>query len=749
MKPLQTASRAPRQIDKARELYNAGQYRAAFKEAERAEQIHGKRADASYWQMAAALGMQDTQQAGEILRDGLQRFPANIDLMSLGGFVLLRNGKHEDARQLLQQCVANAPGSISGWVHYAALLLELREPAAAKEAALKALAIDPNEPIAACNYALALKETGEMGEAMEALWKAVRLAPKNLAIRANLLFAMLFAQETTAPDLLREARAYEQLLLAGQRFPLRKHALRQDGGPIRLGLLSNDLLRHACAYFILPLLANLDRTRVEVVAFSLNPQSDHVTDKIRLHANQFIELAGKSTADIVDIVRGQQIDVLIDLGGHTGTSPLPYMVHGLAPVQMTWLGYPGSTGLSAIDYRITDWTCDPEGFEPHYSEALLRAPAFCTYAPLIHSPLETYGAKYRVQDTPALRNGTGAITFGSCNNLGKVTDQTLALWGAVMARCPGSRLLIEARDIDNDAVSGPLLARLARVGIDAGSVIRVPRLVQNQYLTYNNIDIVLDTWPLTGGTTTCDAVWMGVPVVSRAGAAYHSRISAGVLHAIGLDGLVCADEREYVEVAVHLATHLEELNALRLSTRQRFEQSPLADSAGFARWLEDQLTTLVQPHRPIDSQPAGSLDGVYFADAWHTMAEIVVAIAGLLDAQRYVELRSLMENFSAKWPRHWITAYVLAEIAHHSGQPEACVEYLMESIGLRAYHLPLYRVLSARMDAYQYDKGMLAEFLQQQFGMSLAFLEQQGTPTVLEVLGIDIARAQNLEPAHA
>lgn len=746
MKPT-NASKSPRQIEKARAAYQAGQYRAVLREAEKAEQILGKRADASYWQMAAWLALQDTKKAGEILRDGLQHFPDDIELMSLGGFVLLRNGEHEQARQLLQHCVGAAPGSLSAWVHYAALLLELREPAAAKEAASKALAIDPNEATAACNYALALKETGEMVEAMPALRKAVKLAPRSLAIRANLLFAMLFAQETTALDLLREARTYETLLLDGPRLPRNDIAPRRTSGPIRLGLFSNDLLRHACAYFILPLMAHLDRSRVEVVALSLNPQSDHVTDKIRLHANEFIELAGRTTTDIVQTIRDAQLDVVMDLGGHTGNSPLPYMVHELAPVQMTWLGYPGSTGLKSIQYRISDATCDPEGFEPHYTETLLRAPTvFCTYAPLVHSPLNAYGPKYRVQETPALR--TGAITFGSCNNLGKITEQTVALWSAVLARCPDSRLLIEARDLDNDAVSGPLLARLAQAGIDPARVACVPRLATNQYLTYHDIDIMLDTAPLTGGTTTCDALWMGVPVITLAGSAFHSRMSASFLHALGLGGLICHSDEAYVEMAAQLAADANQLNALRLSLRQRFEQSPLADSAAFARWMEDQLTEALKPHRPVDSTP-GPHDGVYFSGTWHTMAEIVIAVAGLLEAGRYVELRALLENFSAKWPRHWIVPYALAEIEHRAGQHDTAVDYLMESVGLRPYHLPLYRLLSARLDEYQYDKGSLGEFMLQQLGVPLALVEQQGAPTVLEVLGIDVSQPMQAEPAHA
>ncbi|WP_043367227.1 tetratricopeptide repeat protein [Cupriavidus sp. WS] len=747
MKSIKIAPRSPRQIDKARELYAAGQYRAALKEAERAEHIYGKSANASYWQMAAALGLLDTKRAADILGDGLQHFPGDVELMSLGGFVLLRNGDHEGARRLLLQCVTTAPAAISGWVHYAALLLELREPAAAKEAALKALALDPNEPVSACNYGIALKETGEMVEAIAALRKAVRLAPENPAIRANLLFVMLFAQDTTALDLLREAKAYEQLLLARQRLPHSNPAPRENGGPIRLGLISNDLMRHPCAYFILPLLANLDRTRIEVMVFSLNPRSDRVTDKIRSHANRYFELAGKPKANIVDVIRGEQLDVLVDLGGHTGTSPLPYMVHRLAPVQMTWLGYPGSTGMAAIDYRISDWTADPAGFEPHYTETLLRAPdVFCTYSPLVHSPLEVYEEKYRVQETPALQ--IGRITFGSCNNLGKITDQTIALWGTVMTRCPDSRLLIEARDIDSDSVSAPLLARLAKAGIAPDRVSCIPRLAKNQYLTYHDIDIVLDTLPLTGGTTTCDALWMGVPVVTLAGTAFHSRMSASFVHTLGLSGLACGNEAEYADVAVQLATDIEGLNGLRLSLRQRFEQSPVADGAAFARWMEAQLTVIVAQRRVLQNTAPGPKDGVYFSGTWHTTAEIVIAIAGLLDARRYAELRGLLENFSAKWPKHWIVPYVLAEIEHHTGQPDAVVGYLMESIGLRTYHLPLYRLLNARMDEYLYDKSALGEFLQQQFGMSLDILSQQGTPTMLEVLGIEVGQAREAEFAN-
>ncbi|WP_454733729.1 MULTISPECIES: O-linked N-acetylglucosamine transferase, SPINDLY family protein [Cupriavidus] len=740
MKRPQHAPTLPPPIARAQTLYEAGKFRESLAQADKAEKLLGRQAEIRYWQAAAYLGLHDTIRAGEVIDQALREFPEHTRLMALGGAIAMRNGDHARARAWLERCIELAPGQIHGWINYGALLAELREYAGARDAAQKALALDPHEPVAYANYASALKETGEMDAAIVALRRAVQLSPRDAAIRANLLFVMLFDQATTAQDLLREAKAFgRQLTPLLRPQPARPQ---RPGAPIRLGLLSNDLLRHACAYFILPLLANLDRSRVEVVALSLNPVSDHVTDKIRLNANRFVPLAGMSREQLIDTVRAEQLDVLMDLGGHTGNSPLQHMAHGLAPVQMTWLGYPGSTGMEAIRYRISDWTCDPAGFESHYTETLLRAPQVSyVYAPLVQDPLSVYAPKYRVRETPALRNGF--VTFGSCNNLGKITARTLALWAAVLARCPGSRLLLELREIDQESVRAPLLARLAQAGIDPQRVTCVPRASANQYLTYHDIDIVLDTAPLTGGTTTCDALWMGVPVVTLAGNAYHARISATFLKALGLDGLICADKDAYVDAAATLAGDVDGLNALRLGIRQRFEQSPVADGAGFARWLETELAALVDPRGLRGPAPAAQHDGMFFAGAWHGMGEIVVAIAGLLEAGRFGETRSLLENLSAKWSKHWLVPYVLAEMEYRGGNKEAAIDLLMESVGLRAYHVPLYRLLSARMDECGYDKTVLADFLQQQFGMSLDYLGQQAVPTVFDVLGIEVVPAQS------
>ncbi len=308
----------------------------------------------------------------------------------------------------------------------------------------------------------------------------------------------------------------------------------------------------------------------------------------------------------------------------------------------------------------------------------------------------------------------------------------------MLARCPGSRLLIEAAGLDQDEVKGPLLDRMEKAGIDTQRVICVPREGKNQYLTYHDIDIALDTSPVTGGTTTCDTLWMGVPLVSLAGPAFHTRVSAPFLHAVGLDGLICESEQAYVEMAAQLAADAEQLNALRLTLRHRFEKSAIADVAGFTRWFEDQAAQLISQHRDVSHLKPRTQDGVFCNGAWHSMEELVLTIGLLLEEGRHFELNKLMENMSAKWSKHWLIAFALGEMAQRIGNHDRALELLMEAINLRPYHLPLYRLLSARMRESGHDTGPVADILQQQFGLDLALLDSRGKPSTHEILGIQV-----------
>ncbi|MDW3684150.1 hypothetical protein RA280_20825 [Cupriavidus sp. CV2] len=737
MKNVAASSKADRYIKKAETSHFAGRYLEAIENAEKAGKLARNLYQPYYWRAFSTLELQRHDEAYRIIQEGLKAHPRNADMLSMCGRILNAQGKLENARIVLRDCVALAPASLEGWANYAIVLQKMGLHADAKQASLEALKIAPDHPAILANYANDLKDTGFAEEAITVLRKAAAMAPTNKSIRSNLLFLLLFGEKTGAADLLEEAGQYAQLL-ARQRLPELPVAAKPQSGRIRLGILSNDLFRHACAYFLIPFIANLDRARFEVVALGLHAFRDSVTTKISLYCDRFVDLANKPEAEIVRTVREENIDVLIDLGGYTGSSPLHYMVYGLAPVQMTWLGYPGSTGMPAIHHRITDWVGDPAGSEAHYTENLLRAPGgvFAVYHPMVNSPLRVYQSEYQVRETPALRNGY--ITFGSCNNLGKLTDRTLRLWSAVLARCPGSRLLVEAAGLDRDTVREPLLARMEQAGIDTQRVTCIPREGKNQYLTYHDIDIALDTSPVTGGTTTCDTLWMGVPVVSLAGPAFHTRVSAPFLHAVGLDGLACETEQDYVAMATQLAADVEQLNGLRLTMRHRMEKSAILDVAGFARWFEEQALQYASQHRDVSHLAPRTQDGVFCAGAWHSMEELVLTIGLLLDQERHIELRSLLENMSAKWSKHWLIAFALGEIEQQLGNPERALELLMEAINLRPYHVPLYRLLSVRMDEGGHDKNPLADILQQQFGLELALIESQGKPSTHEILGIQV-----------
>ncbi len=736
MKNLANSSKADRYIKKAENSHATGQFEAAIGYAEKALKLNPRLRAAFYWHALSLLLLHRHEDALRVAEEGLKMHPGQPDMMTVCGRILATMGRLEHARILLQDCVARHPRYLEAWANYAIVLRQLGLHADAKQASLKAVEIAPDHPVVLANYANDLKDTGFAEDAITMLRRAAASAPTNKNIRSNLLFMLLFGDKTSAGELLAEAGNFARVL-ARERLPELPVVARPRSERIRLGILSNDLYRHACAYFLIPLIANIDRARFEVVALGLQSTQDTVTRKISIYCDRYVNLAKKPEAEIVQAVREENIDVLIDLGGYTGISPLHYMVYGLAPVQLTWLGYPGSTGMPAIQHRVTDRIGDPAGSESNYTENLLYAPGvFAVYHPLIGSPLQVYQPDYQVRETPALRNGF--ITFGSCNNIGKLTDRTLRLWSAVLARCPGSRLLIEAAGLDREEVRGPLLARMEQAGIDTQCVVCVPREGKNQYLTYHDIDIALDTSPVTGGTTTCDTLWMGVPLVSLAGPAFHTRVSAPFLHAVGLEGLICDSEEAYVAMAAQLAADAGQLNALRLTLRHRFEKSAIADVAGFTRWFEDQAMQLIGPHRDVSHLKPRTQDGVFCNGDWHSMEELVLTIGLLLEEGRHFELNGLLENMSAKWSKHWLIAFALGEMEQRIGNHDRALELLMEAINLRPYHLPLYRLLSARMRDGGHDTSPVADILQQQFGLDLALIDSQGKPSTHEILGIQV-----------
>ncbi|RYF49589.1 MAG: acetylglucosamine transferase, partial [Comamonadaceae bacterium] len=405
----------------------------------------------------------------------------------------------------------------------------------------------------------------------------------------KLLF-MLADPEVSADQLAAAARGFGAVF----EVPCRPHWPHFEGRAqapwrrLKIGFLSPDFRVHSVMYFVEGILAQLDRRQFEVFALYLFPRDDHVTERVKRHADHFVRLGGFTPDQQAEMIRAQGIDILVDLAGHTGHNGLLAMARKAAPVQATWVGFPGTTGLSAMDYLITDSITDPPGVEDEYTEALYRLPTrLCTYRPMSRNLLWRYQPRYLVQPAPALANGH--ITFGSCNNLGKITDQVLSLWGQILARTPGSRLLIEAKNFGKSQFIEEYKERCGRLGIDPERLILVPLDTKNQYLTYHRIDIALDPFPLNGGTTSMDALWMGTPLVGLAGTSFKSRLTAGILGHLGRNEWLAQTAEEYVDIACRLANDTPALAAMRQNLRAELEQSALMNEDIFLPIFGDAL----------------------------------------------------------------------------------------------------------------------------------------------------------------
>lgn len=385
----------------------------------------------------------------------------------------------------------------------------------------------------------------------------------------------------------REARASAPLF-SGKAAPLTvqptapptgKKRVRTFSRKLRIGYISPDFRLHAAAYFIIPLVRDFDADSFEVTCYALGKR-DRVTTLFRQKNVQWKDISRLSVKDAAQRIAKDGVDILVDLAGHTQTSGLPVLTYRPAPVQMTAIGYTATTGLRAVDYFLSDVYCSPWDMGARgFSENVLRMPrSHLCYAPVLRDMPKPGG------DAPFVKNGY--ITFGSFNNFAKVSDDMLALWRGVLERMKKARLVIKSKICSIPAGQRIVHERLRRFGIPLEQVELRP--YSPDYLEqYRDIDVALDTAPYTGGVTTCEALYMGVPVITKAGGTHGSRFSTSILENAGLSQLVARGEMEYVRKAVELAESPDILRRLHRELRARMEASPLMDAKGYMRDLEN------------------------------------------------------------------------------------------------------------------------------------------------------------------
>jgi predicted O-linked N-acetylglucosamine transferase (SPINDLY family) len=338
---------------------------------------------------------------------------------------------------------------------------------------------------------------------------------------------------------------------------------------LRLGFLSPDLRRHPVGYFLIRVLENLDPRQCEMVCYYDRKTQDELTARFQAAATTWEDVVGLSHERLAEKIRSDRIDILFDMAGHTAHGRLLVFARKPAPIQIAWIGYEGTTGLAAMDYLLADRHVIPEESEPFYREQILRMPeGYLCYDPPAAAP--------PVGPLPALARG--GVTFGSFNNLAKITAEVVAVWAKILRRLPRSRLMLKYRGLGDESVRRRFLALFTAAGTPPQQLDLQPPTSHSEYLaTYHQVDIALDPFPFSGGATTCEALWMGVPVLTCPGETFASRHALSYLSTIGMTETIARDLDEYVEMAVSWAGDLPRLAALRAGLRGQMAASPLCD----------------------------------------------------------------------------------------------------------------------------------------------------------------------------
>ncbi len=443
----------------------------------------------------------------------------------------------------------------------------------------QALFFRPDYAHARSNLALALEDMGRADDALVEHRRAVATASNDAAIHSNLILSLHHQPDVDAEAILQECRRWNarhaEPLRAAANLPSRD---RSPDRVLRIGYVSPDLRRHPVANFLLPLLEAHDRRRVHVTCYATGTKADDVTARLRAASDAWVLLAGPDPV-AAERIRDDRIDLLVDLSGHTGGHRLRLFALRPAPVQVTALGHPGTTGVDAIDARWTDDRVDPHGLEPAASERPMRVAsgAWC-FAPLEDGP--------EPGELPA--RSRGHVTFGSFNAVKRIGGPTLDLWLRLLRDLPASRMLLKSRSFRDPEVVRRFRDVFAGGGIASSRIDLLPDEPSafDHLRTYDRVDIALDPFPHHGTTTTCEALWMGVPVITLAGRTHASRVGASLLAAVGLSSLVAGTPAEYVGHAARLAGDLDSLAAMRAGLRERMRSSPLMDAARFARGVE-------------------------------------------------------------------------------------------------------------------------------------------------------------------
>jgi protein O-GlcNAc transferase len=525
------------------------------------------------------------------------------------GVILMTLDRLDEAEQALRRAIELDPRRPEPWYAMGNLKALQKQHPAAFEAFLQALQIDPRDGRSWTNMGIALQAMGKLDDAIAAYararnllpneamiyykvgmalhvlgrpkdalaasLRAVEIDPGHVLAHSNVLLDMTYLPGSSAADLLEAHQIWDRA--HGPRQPAARAVASGEDSERRLkiGYVSGDFRQHPVGWLLANVLPSHDKAQVEIFCYSNEPTSDDVTERLKASAHHWRDIDELSDEAVAAVVRADGIDILVDLSGHTSHNRLLMFARRPAPVQASWVGYPSTTGLSAMDYLVMDAATVPVGAEAWCSEAVVRLPhgRFCYAAPL---------------DAPAVaQRPEGPVTFGSFNHVAKVGPDVVRLWARVLEAVPGSRLVLKWKSLNEPSARDQLMQAFAAQGIGAERLeLREGSSHLDMLAEYGDIDIALDPFPYTGGITSAEALWMGVPVVTWPQDRIASRQTLAFLTELGLTDLVAASEDDYVRIAAELAADPGRRAELRATLRPRMAASPLTDGARFTPGLE-------------------------------------------------------------------------------------------------------------------------------------------------------------------
>ena len=430
-----------------------------------------------------------------------------------------------------------------------------------------------------------LNNLGRLDEVVVSFRRALELKPGYADAHSNLLHAMNYTTTHSAAECLQEARRYGSVVAKKVTAKFTSWQCAAQPERLRVGLVSGDLRNHPVGYFLESMLAQLDPQRIELIAYPTDPKTDSLTARIKPYFSAWKPLHGLSDAAAAQLIHADGVHVLLDLSGHTGHNRLPVFAWKPAPVQASWLGYFATTGVAEMDYLLADEVSVPDSLREQFTETVWNLPdtRLCFTSPDGDLPVAVL---------PALKNPEkkNAITFGCFQNMAKAGDIVLKEWAKIFKALPNARLRWQCKQMGDPAVAQQLMQRLQQHGIAPERVTLLGPVSRKEYLSaHAEVDLLLDTFPFPGGTTTCEALWMGVPTLTLAGDTLLARQGASLLAAAGLKDWVATSVAEYVEKAIKFAGDVPMLANLRTGLREQVQASPLFDAPRFARNMEVAL----------------------------------------------------------------------------------------------------------------------------------------------------------------